>query len=31
MNFLDFEDVKGLHLGWILAILGSKSEKLKGT
>ena len=27
-ELLDFEDVKGLDLGWILAILGLKSEKL---
>ena len=27
-ELLDFKDVKGVDLGWILPILGSKSEKL---
>ena len=29
MSFLDFKDIKGLDLGWILPILGSKSEKFE--
>ena len=28
-ELLDFKDVKRLDLGWILPILGSKSEKLQ--